>query len=163
MKKLNFILILSLVLILSGCSSDDDKGDENNQRNGTLIFGWFADSTCSGACSTIYKIDTKNIYRDVNFNYPENTFFEGDFQLMSTANFQDFESLITELPNEIFDEPNGYLDCIDCTNEKGGFYLEYQDDDGFHKSWRFRNVKYPDYIESYRSLLLDKLAELNSL
>jgi hypothetical protein len=162
MKKLNFILCLILLLILFGCNSDDDN--ENTHVNGTLIFGWFAGSTiCSGDCSTIYKIDSENIYKDIDYNYPENTFFEGNFQLMNNTNYQDFKSLITELPNEIFNEPNGYLDCTDCTNENGGFYLEYQGNDGFHKSWRFRNAIYPDYIESYRSLLLDKLAELNSL
>ncbi len=142
MKKLNFILSLLLILILSGCNSDD----ENTQRNGTLIFGWFADSSCSGNCSTIYKIDTENVYKDIDYNYPENTFFDGNFQLMTNANHQDFKTLITALPNE-----------------NGGFYLEYQDNNGFHKSWRFRNAIYPDYIESYRSLLLDKLEELNSL
>ena len=163
MKKLNVILTVSLVLIFFGCSSDDDNGKENTQRNGTLIFGWFADSSCSGDCATIYKIDTEAIYRDVNYNYPENTFFEGNFQLMNNVSYQDFESLITELPNEIFDEPNGYLDCTDCTNENGGFYLEYQDTNGFHKSWRFRNAIYPNYLKEYRSLLIDKLAELNSL
>ena len=163
MKKLKLIISLSLVLILSGCNSEDDNGNGNTQRNGILIFGLFADSSCLGNCSTIYKIDTKNIYRDIDYNYPENTFFEGNFQLMNNVNHQDYESLISELPNEIFNEPNGYLDCTDCTNENGGFYLEYQDNDGFHKTWRFRNGTYPDYIESYRSLLLDKLAELNSL
>ncbi|GAA3621758.1 hypothetical protein GCM10022397_04380 [Flavivirga jejuensis] len=147
--------------MLSGCNSDDDN--KNTERNGILIFGWFADSRCSGDCSTIYKIDSENIYRDIDYNYPENTFFDGNFQLMSSANHKDFESLITELPDEIFNEPNGYLDCTDCTNENGGFYLEYQDNNGFHKSWRFRNAIFPDYIENYRSLLLDKLAALNSL
>lgn len=161
MKKLNLILILSCILIISGCSSDDSN--ESNQRNGTLIFGWFADSSCSGDCSTIYKISSENIYKDVDYNYPENTFFNGNFQIMSNVNYRDYESLITELPEQIFDEPNGFLDCADCTNENGGFYLEYQDNDGLHKSWRFRNAIYPDYIENYRSLLLDKLAELNSL
>lgn len=163
MKKLNLILSLSLVLIVAGCNSNNDNEDENTQMNGTLIFGWFADSSCSGDCSTIYKIDAENIYKDIDFDYPKDTFFEGNFKLMSKANYQNFEILRTELPNEIFNEPNGYLDCSDCTNESGGFYLEYQDDNGFHKSWRFKNAVYPDYIESYRSLLLDKLAELNSL
>jgi len=63
---------------------------------------------------------------------------------MNSATYQDFESLLTELPNELFNKPNGFLDCADCTNENGGFYLEYQDDEGFHKSWRFRNAIYPD-------------------
>lgn len=161
MKKLNFILSLSLIFILLGCNSDD--GNENTKRNGILIFGWFADSNCSGNCSTIYKIDTENVYRDIDNNYPENTFFDGNFQMMNNANHQDFETLITQLPNEIFNEPIGYLNCTDCTNENGGFYLEYQDNNGFHKSWRFRNGIYPDYLESYRTLLINKIAELNEL
>lgn len=161
MKKLNFILSLSLIFILLGCNSDD--GNENTKRNGILIFGWFADSNCSGNCSTIYKIDTENVYRDIDNNYPENTFFDGNFQMMNNANHQDFETLITQLPNEIFNEPNGYLNCTDCTNDNGGFYLEYLDNNGFHKSWRFRNGIYPDYLESYRTLLINKIAELNEL
>lgn len=160
MKKLNFILSLVLIFILSGCNSDDDN--TNSELNGTLIFGWFADSSCSGDCSTIYKIDNEKIYKDIDHNYPENTFFEGNFQLMSSENYQDYEVLITELPKEILNEPSGYLDCTECTNENGGFYIEYRDNDGFHKSWRFRNAIYPDYMESYRILLLDKLADLNS-
>ncbi|WP_431157811.1 hypothetical protein [Winogradskyella poriferorum] len=163
MKKLNFILTLFLILTLFSCSSEDDNTNKGTQRDGTLIFGWFADSSCSGDCSTIYKLDTGNVFRDIDYNYPETTFFVGNFQLMDNAYYQDFESLITELPEDIFNEPNGYLDCPNCTNENGGLYLEYQDDNGFHKSWRFRNAIYPDYMESYRSLLIDKLAELNSL
>lgn len=156
MKKLSLIL----VLILMGCSSNNN---EDIKLNGTLIFGWFADSSCSGDCATIYKIDNENIYKDVDYNYPQNTFFEGNFQPISNANYQDYEELRTEFPNQILDEPNGYLNCSDCTNQNGGFYLEYQGMDGFHKSWRFRNAIYPDFIKNYRSLLLDKLAELNSL
>lgn len=160
MKKLIFTLSLFSFFILFGCSSDDDN--ENNERTGTLIFGWFADSSCSGDCATMYKLDSEHIYKDIDFNYPENTFFEGNFQVVSNQNYQDYEVLISQLPDEIFNEPNGYLDCTNCTNADGGFYLEYEDSDGFHKSWRFRNAVYPKYTENYRSLLLDKLAELNS-
>ena len=161
MKKLNFVLSLLALFILFGCNSEDDN--VNTQTKGTIIFGWFAGSSCSGDCSSIYKIDNEKIYRDVDFNYPENTFFEGNFELMTNVDYQDYEALIIELPNEIFNEPNGYLDCTDCTNANGGFYLEYHNDDGFHKSWRFRNAIYPDYMENYRSMLIDKLAELNNL
>lgn len=165
MKKLNFILSLLVIFILSGCNTEDDNGptEENTQRNGILIFGWFSDSSCAGDCSNIYKMDNGKIYKNIDQNYPENTFFEGDFQLMTNVDYQVYEALIVELPNEIFNAPNGYLDCTDCTNANGGFYLEFQNDDGSHNSWRFRNALYPDYMENYRSLLLGKLAELNSL
>ncbi|WP_418263000.1 hypothetical protein [Flavobacterium faecale] len=159
MKKLIFNLSLLSLLFLSGCNTDND----NSQRKGTLIFGWFTDSNCSGDCSTIYKIDTQNVYKNIDNNFQEKTFFEGNFQLMNNADYQDYKSLIIELPIEIFNEPNGFLDCTECTNDNGGFYIEYQGNDGFHKSWRFRNAKYPDYLKNYRSLLLDKLAKLNNL
>jgi len=160
MKKLNLIISLLVLLNLSGCNSEDDNV-ENIRKNGTLIFGWFADSSCLGDCSTIYKIDNGKIYKDIDYDYPVNTFFEGNFQLMTNEDYLDFQALLIELPNEIFNEPNGYLDCTDCTIANGGFYLEFQNDTGFHKSWRFHNKFHPDYIENYRKLLLNKLAELN--
>lgn len=162
MKKLNLILSLLVLFSISGCNSEDDNVT-TEEENGILVFGWFADSSCSGDCSNIYKIENGKIYKDIDYNYPENTFFEGNFRLMTNADYKDYEALIIELPNEIFNEPNGYLDCTDCTNANGGFYLEFQNEEGFHKSWRFRNALYPNYMKNHRSLLLNKLAELNSL
>lgn len=164
MEKMNFILSLLVLFILSGCNSENDIAtSEEIERKGTLIFGWFGDSSCVGDCSNIYKIENGKIFKDVDYNYPENNNFEGNFQTMTSVDYQDFEVLIVELPNEIFSEPDGYLDCPECTNDTGGFYLEFQENGGLHKSWRIHNVSFPDYMENYRSLLLDKLAELNSL
>ena len=159
MKKLNFILSFLPLFILFGCNPEDDN--VNTQKNGILIFGWFADSSCSGDCSSIYKIDNEHVYRDVDYNYPESTFFVGNFELMTNANYQDYEALIIELPDEIFNQPNGCLDSTQCNEDWGGFYLEYKNDDGFHKSWQFNTE--PEFIKNYRSLLLDKLAQLNDL
>ena len=153
-------VVLSVLLCMS-CSSDDTTNDEQNQ-NRVLIFGWFADDSCSGDCASIYKIDNENIYQDIDFNFPEGDVFQGNFQLMQNANYENFEGLINQLPNELLSAPNGYLDCTDCTDELGGFYLEYKVD-GIIKTWRARNAQFPDYFESYRSLLVNKLAELNSL
>ncbi len=161
MKKRNIIISLLVLFLLSGCNSDDNGSSQG--QNEALIFGWFGDSSCMGDCADIYKIEDGKIYVDVDYNYPENTFFEGNFQEVTNANYQDYKALLLELPNEIMNEPNGYLDCTTCTNENGGFYLELKDDTGFHKSWRFHNVQYPNYMENYRSMLIDKLADLNSL
>lgn len=143
-----------------GCTSNDGITEDSNE---ILIFGWFADASCSGSCSTIYKLENGQVYKDISATYPNNTFFTGNFQLMSNANYDDFKSLLSTLPSEIRNEPNGYLDCTTCTNANGGFYIELKNDTGFHKSWRFRNAVYPNYMENYRSLLVDKLAELSSL
>jgi hypothetical protein len=159
MKNISLLLYLLLFFTFSGCNSDDSAEGANE----ILIFGWFADSSCSGDCADIYKIEDGKVYKDMSGTYPENSFFEGDFQLIAEADYPDFKPLLVELPNELLDEPNGYLDCLDCTNANGGFYLELKNDEGFHASWRYRNVMYPEYMEAYRSLLLDKLALLNSL
>ena len=155
---MKFIISLLLLSTLAGCNSDDS----NNHVKGTLIFGWFASSNCSGDCSQIFKIDGTNVYQNINHDYPDTPFFEGEFELMTDVNYQDYKVLLNQLPNEIHAEPNGYLDCTDCTNENGGFYLEFEDDNGIRKSWRFRNAVFPEYMESYRSLLLEKIAELSS-
>ncbi|MBP0903480.1 hypothetical protein ACFSKN_01140 [Mariniflexile gromovii] len=159
MKLFNKNITLILLLLIGvSCSKE-----ENTSRKGILIFGWFADSSCGGDCADIYMIENGKIYKDIDHNFPETNFFEGNFQELTNANYQDYKVLMDKLPKEIFDEPDGYLDCSECTNDWGGFYLEFKGDDGFHKTWRIRNALYPDYIKNYRSLLLDKLAELNSL
>jgi len=150
----SFVVII-LISIFFSCSSDDTP------QNRVLIFGWYADSLCGGDCSQIYKIDSEKVFKDIDFNYPEGNYFEGNFKEITTANYKDIVVLLDQLPEELLSEPNGYLDCSDCTDERGGFYLEYSTD-RIHKTWRFRNAQYPSYIENYRSLLLDKIAELNS-
>ncbi|WP_204346212.1 hypothetical protein [Psychroserpens algicola] len=157
-----FGIVLLLMLTIS-CSSDDDANtDEGENQNAKLIFGWFADDNCNGDCATIYKIDSSSVYRDIDSNSPEGDVFLGNFQEIPNINYQDFVVLLDELPSEIFNEPNGYLDCVDCTDALGGIYLEYQDDEVSH-TWRIRNAQYPEYFANYRSLLLEKLATLNSL
>ena len=161
MELIKKILGVFLLIIMSfSCASDDNN--EGAQQNRTLIFGWFADSSCSGDCSQIYKITSDKIFRDLDIEYPEDNYFEGNFQEITTVNYQDYSALLNQLPNEIFNEPNGYLDCPECTNELGGLYLEYEDDE-IHKTWRIRSAQFPSYIDSYKTLLLDKLADLNSL
>ncbi len=157
-------LVICVGAFLS-CNSDDgnnEGGGEEIQDGATLIFGWFADDSCQGDCATIYRIDDEKVYRDVAINFPEDDDFEGDFQEVNGANHEDYEQVITQLPDEIFDEPSGYLDCPECTHEEGGFYLEYETEN-FHRTWRFRNGQYPPYMDDYRSLLIDKIADLNSL
>lgn len=156
-----YLGVLLLIITSFSCGSDDSN-NEDIQQNSTLIFGWFADSSCSGDCSQIYKITNDKIFRDLDIEYPEDNYFEGNFQEITTVNYQDYSTLISQLPNEIFNEPHGYLDCPECSNELGGLYLEYEDGET-HKTWRIRNAQFPSYIDSYRTLLLDKLAELNSL
>ena len=147
-----------MILFSISCGNEED-----NERKGTLIFGWFADSNCNGDCADIYRISSDGkVCKDIDYNFPKTNFFEGNFQEVTGINHQDYEVLISELPNNLFNEPFGYLDCPECTNDWGGFYLEFQDENGFHKSWRIRNAIYPDYIKNYRSLLLNKLADLNS-
>ena len=151
----NSFTIVLFILIFVSCNSDDTP------QNRELIFGWFADSSCSGDCAQIYKIGNEKVFKDIDFNYPKGNYFTGNFKEMSTVSYDELLVLLDHLPDELLDEPNGYLDCTDCSDEQGGFYLEYKTDKT-HKSWRFRNAQYPTYLESFRSLLLDKIAFLNS-
>lgn len=158
--KLQIIRVTFILLIICNISCSKD---EDNKPQGTLVFGWFADSSCSGSCADIYKIKDGKVYKDIDYNFPETNFFTGNFQELVGVNYKNYQVLLSELPEAIFNEPDGYLGCPECTNDWGGFYLEFLGDDGFHRTWRIRNAIYPDYIKNYRSLLLDKLAELNSL
>ena len=164
MFRQKLVSILSVLFILFSCSSEDNDPNtptDDPSSSVVLIFGWYAQSNCSGHCSDLFMIDEENVYKDVNGNRPSDTFYDGNFELFSKASHENYEALISELPPELFDAPNGCLSTVDCNDTFGGFYIEYKDDKGFHKSWQFNTE--PEYIVNYRSLLLDKLAELNSL
>ncbi|MEC3906856.1 hypothetical protein VOI54_07485 [Tamlana sp. 2201CG12-4] len=157
--KKNIVCIL-LVFICAACSNDGDETPTD--KNIMLTFGWFADSKCSGGCGQIYKIEAGKIFKDIDYNYPEGDVFEGNFQEVKDVDYQDYKALLN-LPKEIFNQPNGYLECTGCLEvDSGGFYIEYQSE-SMHKSWRIRNAQYPPYMESYRALILNKLEKLNSL
>lgn len=150
--------LIFIVLLIFGCASDEGLDDK---KNVTLIFGWFSSSNCDGDCADIYKISNGKIFKDITHTSPDDNYFEGNFQEVASVNYDNYKALLN-LPREIFNAPNGYLDCEDCIEvDSGGFYLEYISDDN-HKLWRIRNAQYPSYIKNYRSLLLNKIAELNS-
>lgn len=158
--RLKVATILFTLLICYSCSNDDSTIETN--QDVVLVFGWFADGLCSGDCTSIYKLEDGNVYRDIDYNDLSGDSFQGNFQEMSNTSFQDYVGLINQLPSSIFSEPNGYLGCSDCTDDLGGLYVEYKTNNET-QTWRIRNGQSPEYISSYRSLLIDKLAELNSL
>jgi hypothetical protein len=160
-RNLKYISLLICSLFFLGCSSDDDSSDQN-AKDVTLIFGWFSDNSCSGSCATIYKLADEKVYRDNNSTRPNNQGYQGNFEEIENADFLMFSNLITELPNQVFDNPNGYLGCDGCNDDLGGLYFEYisEEESGL---WKIRNAQLPNYMEDYRSLMIDKLAELNEL
>lgn len=154
------IFSIFLCLVFVGCSSDDSNSQ--NIDDVTLIFGWFGDNSCSGDCATIYKLEDEKVFRDDNSMRPDNNGYQGNFEEIDSADFSMFSILITDFPEQVFDNPNGYLNCTDCNDDSGGFYFEYISDDN-SGSWKIKNAQYPDYMDGYRSLIIDKLAELNEL
>ncbi|MEL0454871.1 hypothetical protein WJN01_01425 [Flavobacteriaceae bacterium SZ-1-7] len=159
MNKIKSYLTI-ILLILTGVSCSKEERNESDS-NAILKFGWFASSTCSGDCGQIYKMKDGKMFRDIDYNQIEGDVFVGNFQEMENVDYKNYVELFN-LPSEIYNEPNGYLECSGCLEvDSGGFYIEYESST-MHKSWRFRNAQYPTYIESYRSLLLSKIEELNS-
>lgn len=161
MKKTVLFICLATLL---GCSSDGSNSETeipDGRDSVSLIFGWYGDYSCMGDCTSMYKLEDGMVFRDTDFAPLGNPYFEGNFERMLNADYEDFEVLITALPDEIFDAPNGCLDSTDCNDTSGGLYLEYKKGQSVHSSWRFNGL--PAYMETYRSLFIDKLAEINSL
>ncbi|MEL7268179.1 MAG: hypothetical protein AAGL34_01245 [Bacteroidota bacterium] len=151
-------MVFLFVLLLISCGDDDT--DTENQ---TLTFGWYAGPICVGDCTTMYKLEDGKVFTAFDPERPSGNVFVGNFQEFPQARYEDFEILISELPSELFNVPDGYIACPECTNEDGGFYIELLTADGTRRTWRSFTADVPTYFESYRLLLVDKLAELNGL
>ncbi|MEO1484990.1 MAG: hypothetical protein AAFU57_04535 [Bacteroidota bacterium] len=148
-----------LVVLFTACGDDDDSGTGDE----ILTFGWYAGPICEGDCTTMYKLEEGKVFKAFDPDRPSGNVFVGNFQEFPRARSEDFENLISELPPELFEVPDGYIACPECTNEDGGFYIELLRANGTRRTWRSFTADVPYYFENYRLLLIDQLAALNGL
>ena len=151
-------MVFVFVLLLISCGDDDT--DTENQ---ILTFGWYAGPICVGDCTTMYKLEEGKVFQAIDPDRPAGNVFVGNFQEFPQARYEDYDELILQLPSQLFDVTDGYIACPECTNEDGGFYIELLNANGTRRTWRSFTADVPPYFESYRLLLIDKLAELNGL
>jgi|GEM_PF-2887059 len=107
MKRLSFLFIGILLLMLSACKSDDDKGSSNNSANGTF--------TIDGVTYEIFDdIPGSFYFEDLGLN-PGNDFY--DYQTGGVA-ISDTQIGFDICWNNTIDQVSGTFNAEDTVNER---------------------------------------------
>lgn len=122
MKNLLVLLVLSLCLF----SCKDDEVIETNY----LIFGHFYEECVQESCVLMYKVEETRLLADTKQEYPNmQERYVGNFtEELDNSDFQIANDLRFEIPDELFDTPNGIIGQPDAGGW-GGLYLEYNFED----------------------------------
>lgn len=155
MKKI--LLIISSIILLTACNNDDN-GIENY-----LIFGHYY-GNCSGEeCNEYFRVTETEL-----FEYEDNctpgilSSCIPNSEKLSDAKFEFAKDLITNLPDELFDEAESTLGCPDCVDQ-GGLYLEIKKDDQI-KFWYLdnQNSGLPAYLQNYADEIRAAIEAINN-
>lgn len=124
-------LLLALVLLL-GC-----KKSETNPTNAEyqyFIFGSYA-GECGGNCAAIFKLENQQLFADdglVYFTGSDNIPFQNTS--LSAEKIALAVTLSEQIPNSLFDQPDGLIGCPDC-HDQGGYFVEVKLSNGEVRRW----------------------------
>ena len=99
-----------------------------------FVFGLFY-GECEGAdCIQMYKLDKKNLYKDVKSHYPTfSSYYSGTFKKLGNDKFQRIYKITSRIPQELLNSKSGIIGEPDA-GDWGGFYFEYSNK-GKKKYW----------------------------
>ena len=150
--KLPSVLFLLLILLAMSC----EKNDLNPEP--TLVFGE-AFGYCVGDCAHFYKINDHQIYKDdiERFWTDPPTFNPAP---LSDSEYELAQSLLTNFPEYLLQNPNQTYGCPDCADQ-GGIYIFYTKGKATN-SWRIDTYidNQPTEIRAYLKELRDVIEAL---
>ncbi len=151
-KFFPILFLLGSITMLSSCKSDELTLSGSNE----LIFGHFYGECMGENCKVFYKLTENGLLSDTKHNYPSsNSFYTGDFTLLSTAKYNATKDLINYFPMELLNESSNVIGQPDVA-DGGGLYIEYNFN-GVHKFWLIDQMK-NNVPEKYH-VFMDKVNE----
>lgn len=146
------LILLVSTTILSSCKSNELTLSGSNE----LIFGHFYGECFGENCKVFYKLTENGLLSDTKHNYPsQNSFYAGDYTLLSTAKYNATKDLINLFPADLLNENSTVIGQPDVA-DGGGIYIEYNFN-GVHKFWLIDQMK-NNVPEKYH-VFIDKVNE----
>ena len=100
--KLKITFIILIAMAFSSCKKDKDPKVPNN---GCLTFGSFYGFCQGEECIEIFKLDSTHLWEDSKDKYPaRDTFYEGDFKVLSKEKFINTTNLMSSFPMQLLNE-----------------------------------------------------------
>ncbi|WP_430906624.1 hypothetical protein [Maribacter sp. 2-571] len=152
----NAILLLSLSVIVTSCSNEDNNIILNEQN--FLIFGHFF-GECSGEdCVETFKLTDSKLFEDTIDDYSGQNL---EFIELENDTFDQVKNLVAFFPNQLLTERETVFGCPDCT-DGGGLFVQYSENENA-KSWRIDLDKgnVPTYLHPFIDKVNEKIDLIN--
>jgi hypothetical protein len=146
MKKLSFLLAITMTIFMTSCNDDDP-----NEANEFVTFGRYY-GFCQGEdCIQYFRVTKRKVfeYPDNCLPIPVSSCYETNPTELSDAKADIAESLIDNFPDALFDESESTLGCPDCVDQ-GGLFIEILKN-GDRRAWDIDQTKgnLPTYLHDY--------------
>jgi hypothetical protein len=142
MKRILFFFLA--VLVFSSCNK--------SEKTDYLIFGKFYGFCVGDDCIKMYKVTSKNLYKETSPEYPSNEEYNGKFNTKINDKLSVAKPLLNMIPEKLKEE-EAFIGCPDCADQ-GGIYVEYKADG---ETYFFRIDNFRDNVPEYLHDFLDEI------
>ena len=142
MKRILFFFLA--LLVFSSCNK--------SEKTDYLVFGKFYGFCAGDDCVKMYKVTSKNLYKEASADYPGNEEYNGKFQTKINDKLSIAKPLLSMIPEKLKEE-EAFIGCPDCSDQ-GGVFVEYKADG---ETYIFRIDNFRDNIPEYLHDFLDEI------
>ena len=135
--------------MLISCKKEDNI---ELSKSDYIIFGHFYGECFGEQCVEIFRLEQDKLFEDTKDKYPSrNSFYEGNYFLLSQQKFNDTKDLNDSFPADLLNETNTVIGQPDA-GDWGGLYIEYNFN-GIRKFWLLDQMttnvptKYHNFID----------------
>ena len=150
--------VLVAIFILASCEEES----LNKSTSDYFIFGHFYGECGGEQCIEIYKLESGQLYEDINDNYPDfQNAYAGDYLAISSEKFEVVKDIVDAFPQQLFEETNLVIGQPDA-GDWGGLYIEYNYN-GVNRFWLIdlKTSNTPDYLHDFVDEVQSKIALIN--
>jgi len=155
MEKIKFLVFSLTILLISSCSKDEIKLNQDN----FLIFGHFHGECIGEKCVETFKLTNEKLFEDTVDSYSKTSF---NFIEIGSDKFEEVQDLADYFPTELLSETESTIGCPDCLDQ-GGIFIQYSKN-GNVQSWKIDQLKnaVPDYLHEFMAKVNEKISLINN-
>lgn len=167
MKTFRNILLMSLVLVLTNCTDDITRTDNEEcdcyyltEATDAFVFGRYAGFCMGEQCTNLYQLQNGQLFADdmERLMHPDDLVFLPE--PLSEEKYELAKAVLDSLPAALFDEASETIGCPDCADQ-GGYFIELRTS-GETQRWYLDTNKnnLPQYLVDYARQIDEVLAAL---
>ncbi len=157
-----FGLLIAVTLMSTTACKKDSCNCLPSSDTDYLVFGHFYGECIGEQCIEIFKLTDEALFEDTQDKYPSSqSAYEGTFEALPEATFNEVSDLINQVPEALLNEPNGVIGMPDA-GDWGGYYIEVQRD-GVVQFWLIDTMEdnIPAFLHDFNEQVRTAITAIN--